>query len=75
MLSFGSGISWKRESLVDNHLKWYFSGKMHEVITTGEKRQNDIFNCSVDTRLIKKTFTWSAKFSLKQGLSDLLLCL
>ena len=48
-------------------------GEPRKVRITGEKRQQDILNCSVDTQLIKKTFSWSAKFSLKQGLTDLLL--
>ena len=25
-LQFGSGISWKRLCLIDNHLEWYYSG-------------------------------------------------
>ncbi|MBN20851.1 MAG: hypothetical protein CL678_06130 [Bdellovibrionaceae bacterium] len=37
-LTFGKGTSWKRIALIDNHLKWHYHGKMHEVITSKEKR-------------------------------------
>jgi len=48
-------------------------GESRKVRITGEKRHHDILNCPVDIRLIKKTFSWAPKFSLKQGLSDLLM--
>ena len=31
-LQFGTGVSWKRLCLVDNHLNWFYSGVMHEII-------------------------------------------
>ena len=48
-------------------------GESRMVRINSKKRGNDILDCSVDTRLIKKTFSWSPKYSLKQGLSDFLL--
>ena len=48
-------------------------GESRMVRINSKKRVNDILDCSVDTRLIKNTFSWSPKFSLKQGLSDFLL--
>ena len=31
-LQFGTGVSWKRLCLVDNHLNWFYSGVMREII-------------------------------------------
>jgi len=47
-------------------------GERRMVRVNGKKRKQDILDCSVDTQLIKTTFSWSPKFSLKQGLSDIL---
>ena len=33
---FGPGFDWKRMPLVDNHIKWYYEGVMHEIIATKE---------------------------------------
>ena len=35
-LQFGWGVQWKRMPLVDNHIKWYYEGVMHEIIGTKE---------------------------------------
>ena len=35
-MKFGSGVNWKRMPLVDNHIKWYYEGVMHEIIATKE---------------------------------------
>ena len=35
-MQFGSGVGWKRMPLVDNNIKWYYEGVMHEVISTKE---------------------------------------
>ena len=48
-------------------------GESRMVRINSKKRVNDILDCSVDTQLIKKTFSWSPEYSLKQGLSDFLL--
>jgi len=48
-------------------------GESRMVRINNKRRGNDILDCSVDTRLIKKAFSWSPKYSLKQGLSDFLL--
>ena len=45
-------------------------GESSKVRITGEKRQQDILNCSVDIRLIKKTFSWSPNFSLKHTIGS-----
>ena len=33
-MKFGQGVNWKRMPLVDNHIKWYYEGVMHEIIAT-----------------------------------------
>jgi nucleoside-diphosphate-sugar epimerase len=48
-------------------------GEIRMVQINNKKRGNDILDCSVDTQLIKRTFSWSPQYSLKQGLSDFLL--
>ena len=35
-MKFGQGVNWKRMPLVDNHIKWYYEGVMHEIIATKE---------------------------------------
>jgi len=35
-LQFGHAVQWKRMPLVDNHIKWYYEGVMHEIIGTKE---------------------------------------
>ena len=36
-MQFGHAVQWKRMPLVDNHIKWYYEGVMHEIIGTKEK--------------------------------------
>jgi len=36
-MQFGWGVTWKRMPLVDNHIKWYYEGVMHEIIATKEQ--------------------------------------
>ena len=36
-MNFGWGVSWKRMPLLDNHIKWYYEGVMHEIIGTKEQ--------------------------------------
>jgi len=43
-----------------------------EVKIIGKKRENDVLACAVDAQLIKKTFSWSPKYSLKEGMIDIL---
>ena len=56
---------------VANLFKQLIGNKL-EVKVTGEKRENDILDCTVDVTLIKKTFSWSPQYSLKEGLIDIL---
>jgi hypothetical protein len=35
-MQFGWGVQWKRMPLIDNHIKWYYEGVMHEIIGTKE---------------------------------------
>jgi len=35
-MQFGWGVQWKRMPLLDNHIKWYYEGVMHEIIGTKE---------------------------------------
>jgi len=43
-----------------------------EIKIIGERRENDILDCGVNAQLIKKTFSWSPKYSLEEGLTDIL---
>jgi len=36
-MQFGHAVQWKRMPLLDNHIKWYYEGVMHEIIGTNEK--------------------------------------
>mgnify|MGYP006148696005 CR=1 FL=1 len=36
-MQFGHAVQWKRLSLLDNYIKWYYEGVMHEIIGTKEK--------------------------------------
>jgi glycosyltransferase involved in cell wall biosynthesis len=36
-MQFGWAVQWKRMPLLDNHIKWYYEGVMHELITTKEQ--------------------------------------
>mgnify|MGYP006164734845 FL=1 len=35
-MQFGHAVQWKRLPLLDNHIKWYYEGVMHEIIGTKE---------------------------------------
>ena len=36
-MQFGHAVQWKRMPLIDNHIKWFYEGVMHEIIGTNEK--------------------------------------
>jgi tetratricopeptide (TPR) repeat protein len=38
-MQYGWNVQWKRMPLLDNHIKWYYEGVMHEIITTKEDYQ------------------------------------
>jgi len=41
-MQFGWGVQWKRMPLLDNHIKWYYEGVMHEIIVTKEEYKTKI---------------------------------
>ena len=43
-----------------------------EILINSNPRVNDIIDCTVDTRMIRKTFLWEPKYSLKDGLAKLI---
>ena len=43
-----------------------------EILINSNPRANDIIDCTVDTRMIRKTFLWEPKYSLKDGLAKLI---
>ena len=47
-------------------------GNKNKIKIRGKKRKNDILDASLDVNLIKKTFSWSPKYTLKEGLEDIL---
>jgi|TARA_B110000971_G_scaffold219002_1_gene259080 tetratricopeptide (TPR) repeat protein len=40
-MQFGHDVRWKRLPLLDNHIKWYYEGVMHEIIGTDEQYKSD----------------------------------
>ena len=47
-------------------------GNKNKIRIRGKKRKNDILDASLDVSLIKKTFSWSPEYTLKEGLEDIL---
>ena len=42
------------------------------IVIKSTARLNDILDCTVDINLLKETFEWSPKYSLRQGLNELI---
>ena len=42
LMQYGWGIQWKRMPLLDNHIKWYYDGVLHEIITTNEEYKSEV---------------------------------
>ncbi len=46
--------------------------KKLQIIVKDKPRKNDVIDCYADISLVKKTFSWSPSYNLKQGLRELL---
>jgi len=48
------------------------AGGDHQIIAASRPRENDVEDCSVNTDLVKGTFSWQPAYSLEQGLTELI---
>ncbi|MEO5360436.1 MAG: NAD-dependent epimerase/dehydratase family protein [Nitrospirota bacterium] len=66
IFNIGSGESYSVEEIINKLQQITATNK--KVISEGQQRKNEIPDCTADTKKIKKTFGWTPKYGIDEGL-------